>query len=85
VGLPGLVLRLDPDATPCFKRRRLNNGEPTWRAVEPAFCNMMQQAADRVRLFLSGPAPEGLQRKYISAADSSDEERPSSSSSSARL
>ena len=84
VGLPGLVIRIDPDETPCFKRRKLRNGEPTWCSVEPAFGNMMQRAADRVRLFLSDPVPDGLQRECISAADSSDEERPSSSSSSAR-
>ena len=84
VGLPGLVLRLDPDETPCFKRRRLNNGESTWRSVEPAFGNMMQRTADRVRAFLADSVPDGLQREYISAADGSDEERPSSSSSSAR-
>jgi hypothetical protein len=68
VGMPGLVLRLDPDETPCFKRRRLNNGEPTWSAVEPAFGHMMQRAADRVRSFLASPAPDGLVREYISAS-----------------
>ena len=85
VGMPGLVLRLDPDKTPCFKRRRASNGEPIWCAAEPAFGNMMQRTADRVRAFLADSAPEGLQREYISAADSSDEEWPSSSSSSAGL
>jgi len=68
VDLPGLVLRLDPDETPCFKRRKLSNGEPTWRAVEPAFGNMMRRAADRVRLFLTDAAPDGLVREYIAAS-----------------
>ena len=68
VGLPGLVIRIDPDETPCFKRRNLGNGEQIWCAVEPAFGEMMQRAADRVRSFLASPAPDGLAREYITAS-----------------
>ena len=68
VGMPGLVLRLDPDETPCFKRRRASNGEPIWCAAEPAFGHMMQRAADRVRAYLASPAPDGLVREYITAS-----------------
>jgi len=47
VGLPGVVLRVNPDAAPMLKRRKLKCGEMSWAATD-SFAPIM----DEVRVFL---------------------------------
>ena len=69
VGLPGFVLRLNPDAPSheCFRRRQLCNGEMALDAVEENFLRLMDRAEGSARRFLEGPAPEGLRRVFLDA------------------
>ena len=47
VGLPGLVLRLDPDDPPCFRHRQLCNGERAYERIEGLFNSLLAQAAEK--------------------------------------
>ena len=68
VGLPGLVLRLDPDNPACFRRKRLNNGETAEQRIATTFDVLLQRAAEAARAFLTGPAPTDVQRIFVTAA-----------------
>ena len=47
---PVAVIRLRVDTpTPCFRRKRLNNGEPTWVAIEATFGIIMSRAEAALR------------------------------------
>jgi hypothetical protein len=48
-GKPGVVLRINPDAEPMLKRRKLKGGEVAWAAT-PSFAPIM----DEVQSFLEG-------------------------------
>ena len=61
VGLPGLVLRLNPDAERTLKRRRWSNGEPGFYVRDAdAFTALFDSAEAEVEAFLNEPAPEGV-------------------------
>ncbi|OLP76603.1 hypothetical protein AK812_SmicGene43441 [Symbiodinium microadriaticum] len=61
VGLPGLVLRLNPDAERVLKRRRLCNGESGFCVGDAdAFNGLFDAAEAAVETFLNEPAPEGV-------------------------
>ena len=61
VGLPGLVLRLNPDAERALKRRRLSNGEHCFCVGDADGFNRLFDAAEAaVEAFLNEPAPEGM-------------------------
>ena len=61
VGLPGLVLRLNPDAERALKRRRLNNGEHCFCVGDAdAFNGLFDAAEAAVEAFVNEPPPEGV-------------------------
>ncbi|OLQ01018.1 hypothetical protein AK812_SmicGene16288 [Symbiodinium microadriaticum] len=61
VGLPGLVLRLNPDAERVLKRRRLRNGEHCFCVGDAdAFNDLFDAAEAAVETFLNEPPPEGV-------------------------
>ena len=61
VGLPGLVLRLNPDAERILKRRRWKNGEQSFCVGDAdAFNALFDSAETEVEAFLNEPAPEGV-------------------------
>jgi hypothetical protein len=68
VGLPGLVLRLDPDNPQCFRHLQLRNGERAFRKVTGLFEALMEQAAIQVRRYLAAPSPTSLDRIALTAA-----------------
>ena len=65
VGLPGLVLRLDPDDPPCFRHRQLCNGERAYERIEGPFNSLLVQAAEELRRFLTDPPPTNVQRVFL--------------------
>ena len=61
VGLPGRVLRLNPDAERTLKRRRHRNGEHYFCVGDAdAFNALFDSAETEVEAFLNEPAPEGV-------------------------
>ena len=61
VGLPGLVLRLNPDAKRALKQRRLRNGESCFAVGDAeAFNELFDAAEAAVDAFLAETAPEGV-------------------------
>ena len=61
VGLPGFVLRLNPDAERVLRRRRLSNGEHCFCVGDAdAFTALFDAAETEVEAFLNEPAPEGV-------------------------
>ncbi|CAE7941992.1 unnamed protein product, partial [Symbiodinium sp. KB8] len=61
VGLPGLVLRLNPDAERILKRRRCTNGEPCFCVGDAdAFNGLFDAAEAAAEAFVNEPAPEGV-------------------------
>ena len=61
VGLPGLVLRLNPDAERVLKRRRCTNGEPCFCVGDAdAFNGLFDAAEAAVEAFVNEPASEGV-------------------------
>ena len=61
VGLPGLVLRLNPDAERILKRKRLRNGESCFYVGDAAAFNALFDAAEAaVEGFVDEQAPEGV-------------------------
>ena len=61
VGLPGLVLRLNPDVERVLKRRRSTRGEPCFCVGDAdAFNALFDSAEAEVEAFLNEPAPEGV-------------------------
>ena len=66
VGLPGLVLRVNPDEPPCFGKKRLVNGETVVRVVDnKAFDDLMTAACEAIQTYLSGPPPPTLVRLHF--------------------
>ena len=57
---PISVIRLRVDApAPCFRRKRLSNGEPSWVAVEASFSLLMSRAEAALReLAQREPSPD---------------------------
>ena len=61
MGLPGLVLRLNPDAERALKRRWLNNGEHCFCVGDAdAFNGLFDAAEAAVEAFANEPPPEGV-------------------------
>ena len=65
VGLPGLVLRLDPDNPPCFRHRQLGNGERVYERIQSPFNSLLAQAAEKVRSFLADLPPTNVERVFL--------------------
>ncbi len=65
VGLPGLVLRLDPDNPPCFRHRQLPNGERAYERIQSPFNSLLAQAAEKVRSFLADLPPTNVERVFL--------------------
>ena len=68
VGLPGLVLRVNPDHPPCFRRRRLSNGVPVEVKIDETFDSLLGELATVVSAFLIAPAPDKVERRFLCAA-----------------
>ena len=66
VGLPGVVLRLNPDAPPCFRPKRLSNGEIAVQiSNRAALDSLMTQACEAIATYLDNPPPPTLVRLYL--------------------
>jgi hypothetical protein len=69
VGLPGLVVRLNPDEPPCFGRKRLSNGETAVQVRDSkAFGELMSAACGAIETYLSVPPPPSLVRLHFPRA-----------------
>ena len=69
IGLPGLVLRLNPDEPPCFCRRRLTNGETAVQVKDSkAFGELLSAACGAIETYLSLPPPPSLVRLHFPRA-----------------
>ena len=79
VGLPRIVLRLNPDSPQCFGIKRLSNGEQAVQIKDrAAFDALMDAACETVNTYLTNPPPPIVVRASLPASSSS------SSSSSSR-
>ena len=67
VGLPGAVVRIDPDSTPCVRRKRLSNGEPVEHCISDSFTPLLNRAAAATRAAMIGPVPSGVERVFVNA------------------
>ena len=67
VGLPGWVVRIDPDSPPCFRRKRLSNGETVEQCITATFTTLIERAATAARDAMIGPAPGGVNRVFVDA------------------
>jgi len=67
VGLPGTVVRVDPDHPPCFRRKRLTNGEFVEQRAAGAFDTLLERAATATRNAMMGPPPTEVRRVFVSA------------------
>jgi hypothetical protein len=66
VGLPGLVLRVNPDEPPCFGKKRLRNGETAVQVVDrKAFDCLTTDACGAIQTYLSVPPPPTLVRLHF--------------------
>jgi hypothetical protein len=66
VGLPGMVLRLNPDAPPCFGPKRLCNGEQALQIRDrAAFTALMDETCRSIETYLSCPPPSSLIRVNV--------------------
>ena len=84
LGKPGYVFRIDPDAEPCFKRRRLSNGE-TALAATPAFARLMAEVA-LTWMEVEGVVPDGIVvRRFTGQAGASSSSSSAGSSGSTVL
>ena len=64
VGLPGMVLRLNPDA--CFGPKRLNNGETVVQIRDRAALDaLMDETCQVINAYLSVPPPPTLVRVHL--------------------
>jgi hypothetical protein len=69
VGLPGLVLRVNPDEPPCFGKQRLRNGETAVQVVDSkAFDDLTTAACEAIQTYLSVPPPPSLVRLHLPRA-----------------
>ena len=66
LGKPGYVFRIDPDTVPCFKRRRLVNGESVLSAT-PAFQGLMAEVVESWTT-VAGVVPDCVVVKKFSAS-----------------
>ena len=66
VDLAGFVIRMDPDHPPCFRQKRLNNGEKVECKIEATFDALVQKAASAIRAAMRGPPPSSIERMFIS-------------------
>ena len=67
VGLPGSVVRIDPDSLPCFRRKRLSNGEFVEQCIEATFTTLAKRAAMATRDAMIGPVPGGVNIVFVDA------------------
>ena len=69
IGLPGLVIRIDPDVTgfECYRHVQLSNGENALKAVDKNFQLVMDKVEKVVRSTLLEP-PSSVFRMYIDAS-----------------
>ena len=74
VGVPGVVLRINPDAAPLLKKRKRKDGEIVWLATE-AFEPCMLRAANFLRCMLAEPPMEGIRRFFLDGDEEPREER----------
>jgi hypothetical protein len=66
VGLPGMVLRLNPDEPACFGPKRLSNGETAIQIKDRAALEaLMEETCQTINTYLSVPPPPTLVRIYI--------------------
>ena len=69
IGLPGLVVRLNPDEPPCFGRRRLSNGETVVQVKDAkAFGELLSAACGAIETYLSVPPPPSLIKLHFPRA-----------------
>ena len=69
IGLPGLVVRLNPDEPPCFGRRRLANGETVVQVKDAkALGELLSAACGAIETYLSVPPPPSLVRLHFPRA-----------------
>jgi hypothetical protein len=69
IGLPGLVVRLNPDEPPCFGRKRLSNGETAVQVKDAkAFGELLSAACGAIETYLSVPPPPSLVRLHFPRA-----------------
>ena len=67
VGLPGTVVRINPDHPPCFRRKRLRNGELVEERVVGTFDTLLERTATATRNAMMGPPPTEVRRIFIDA------------------
>jgi hypothetical protein len=66
VGVPGLVLRIDPDRNGCVRKRRRRNGELVWEGDGLQFPRLMSEACGVVEDFMRlMPAPPEILKRYV--------------------
>ena len=66
VGLPGMVLRLNPDSPPCFRSKRLCNGEVAVQISDrAALDSLMKQTCEAIATYLDNPPPPSTVRLYL--------------------
>jgi hypothetical protein len=66
-GLPGTVVRINPDDPSCFRRKRLRNGEFVEERVAGTFDTLLERAAAATRTAMTGPPPTEVRRVFIDA------------------
>ena len=68
VGLPGLVLRMNPDEPPCFGKKRLRNGETAVQVIDSnAFDDLLTAACGTIQTYLAVQPPPTLVRLHFPA------------------
>jgi hypothetical protein len=68
VGLPGLVLRMNPDEPPCFGKKRLRNGETAVQVIDSnAFDDLLTVACGTIQTYLAVQPPPTLVRLHFPA------------------
>ena len=65
VGLPGYVVRIDPDNPACFRHKRLNNGEAVEVVIDVPFTALMTKSAQVVENCMRGPVPDSVERMFV--------------------
>ena len=72
VGLPGIVVRLNPDSPQCFGTKRLSNGEQVVQIKDrAAFDALMDATCQAVDTYLANPPPPIVVRVNLPASSSS--------------
>ena len=65
VGLPGYVVRIDPDNPACFRHKRLCNGEAVEVVIDVPFNTLMSKSAQVIEECMCGPAPDSIERVFV--------------------